>query len=88
MPDELAVADEKQLIRVGDELRVMSRKDESSPRLRLHAVHELDDGSAGGGIEIRRRLIGEYDLRSFDECAGNRHSLLLPPDSSLGRCLA
>ena len=45
-------------------------------------LHDLDTGLA---VKIPGRLITEKDFRIVDQCPCDGHTLLLPPESWLGR---
>jgi hypothetical protein len=63
--DDFPVPDAEEFVRVRNELLIVGGKDEGGARLRLDAAHELNDGSAGGAVEIRCGFVRQYDLRTL-----------------------
>jgi len=60
------------------------REDKSCLQLGLHAAHEVNDGGASRGVQIRRRSSASTTWGLLDEGASNRDSLLLASGELIG----
>ncbi len=54
----------------------MSDHDDGHAELRAEFTEKIEDGFAGGGVEIAGGLVGEKDFRAIDESAGDGDALL------------
>jgi hypothetical protein len=52
-------------------------QDDSGAPVAIELLKKLEDSTAGGGVEIAGRFVGEKNLRGIGERSGNRDALLL-----------
>ena len=67
-----------------EDLTVVRSHDDGCTTLLGEAVQELSDSQAILCIEVPRRLVGEDELGTADESAGDGDTLLLTAESSWG----
>src|SRR6187431_797681 len=62
-------------IRLGSNLRVMGHHDYSEVLLAIQPAQDFHDFLAGVLVEVTGRLVGQENMRSRDECAGDGGAL-------------
>ena len=60
-----------------DQPRVVRREEERDPQPIAKVIHQVEDRAAGGGVEVRRRLVGEDQRRTVHQRARDGDALAL-----------
>jgi hypothetical protein len=76
IPDDDAVADFDDTVRLRRDLLVMSDDDHRMAE-RVELAQNPDDIAAALAVERAGRFVGENDLAAVHQCAGDAHALLL-----------
>ena len=58
--------------------RIMAREQEGDALILIQALHQFKQARSGGGVQIRRGLVGQDDARPAGNGSGDGHPLLLP----------
>src|SRR5947209_5829578 len=77
IPPYPTVLEDDDAVGVPGDVRLVRDEDERYPALAVEALENLHDLDRGARIKIPRRLVGEDERRVVDECARDRHALLL-----------
>jgi acyl-CoA thioesterase-1 len=76
--EELAVADDGEAVgELFGERAFVGDHDDGHTELRLEFAEEIEDGFAGGRVEIAGGLVGKKNFGTIDEGAGDGDALLL-----------
>ena len=85
--DDAAVGEEHDAVGVSGGQGVVGDHDDGLAEVVAGVAEEPQQRLSVPGVEVAGRLVGEHDLRSSDQCAGDGDPLLLSP-GELGRAVA
>ena len=86
--NELSVAEVEAAVAEGGGLGAVGDEEEGGLVAVAEVAHELEDGLAGGGVEVAGGFVGEEDGRAVDEGAGDGDTLLLAAAELAGEGVA
>lgn len=84
-PGDVAVREPYDPIRQARDRRIVGDDDGRGTKLPVDAFERLEHDDTGPDVECARGLVAEQHIRPLHDGAGDRHTLLLPPDSCAGK---